>query len=56
MHEDEMAVAEDVQEVGKAIGLQLEGGKGNVFNVLSRGEKRKKLRSDLVLDVVKVQK
>ncbi|WJX67066.1 hypothetical protein P8452_51562 [Trifolium repens] len=52
LHGDEKVVAEDVQAVGKAIGLQLESGTGNVFSVLSRGERRKKLRSGLVLGEV----
>jgi hypothetical protein len=49
MHGDEKVVEEDVRGVGKTIGLQLEGGTGNTFSVLSRGERRKKMRHDLVL-------
>jgi hypothetical protein len=52
LHGDEKVVAEDVQAVEKAIGLQLESGTGNVFSVLSRGERQKKLRSGLVLGEV----
>jgi hypothetical protein len=37
MHGDEKVVEEDVRGVGKTIGLQLEGGTGNTFSVLSRG-------------------
>jgi hypothetical protein len=49
MHGDEKVVEEDVRGVGKTIGLQLEGGTGNTFSVLSWGERRKKMRRDLVL-------
>jgi hypothetical protein len=37
MHGDEKAVEEDVQGVGKAIGVKFDGGTGNMFGVLSRG-------------------
>jgi hypothetical protein len=49
MHGDEKAVEEDVQGVGKAIGVKFDGGTGNMFGVLSRGVSGKQKLGDSVV-------